>query len=131
MSSDLPERDPERSRPLNAAPSGPTARELGLLFACAAAGWGTGCANESPPPGMLPDSRPPAVAEISPAPDTVIPDFNGRVEVRFDEPVNVGRSMNQQLNASPAGRYEVQVGFSNVRIRPRDEWLVRITRRSL
>ncbi len=101
-------------------------RELGFLFVSALAIHATACANEAAPPGMMPDSRPPVVAEIKPAPDTVIPGFDDRVEIRFDEPVNVGRTLNQQLIASPAGRYEVQVGFSTVRIRPRDPWRVAV-----
>lgn len=48
--------------------------------------------------------------------------MDGDVRVRFDEPVNVGRDLEGRLTASPAYRYRVSAGFSDVRIRPEDGW---------
>ena len=81
-----------------------------------------GCANEQPPPGALPDHDPPRVELIEPAPDSVVPGFHGRVRVRFDEPVRIQQGFATQLIASPLGIYDVETGFSDLRIRPRDGW---------
>ncbi len=48
--------------------------------------------------------------------------MDGDVRVRFDEPVNVGRDLEGRLTASPAYRYRVSAGFSDVRIRPENGW---------
>jgi hypothetical protein len=87
---------------------------------------GTSCANELPPPGTYPDAQPPQVVEIRPTPDSIVPDFGGDIRIRFDEPITVGRNLATELAASPAGRYEVQAGFSDLRIRPRDGWRVAV-----
>lgn len=81
-----------------------------------------GCAKEEPPPGTLPDRRPPQVARIEPGRDTVAPDFDGAARVRFDEPVALPGDFGRQVIGSPAARYQVRTGFSDVRIRPEEGW---------
>jgi hypothetical protein len=97
-----------------------------LLFAGLVSLAGTSCANELPPPGAHPDVQPPSVVEITPKPDSIQPDFRGDIRIRFDEPITVGRNIATELIASPAGRYEVQAGFSDLRVRPRDGWRVAV-----
>lgn len=80
------------------------------------------CAREEPPPGTHPDTRPPEVREIRPEPGAVVPEMDGDVRVRFDEPVNVAQDLEARLEASPAYRYRVTAGFSDVRIRPEEGW---------
>jgi hypothetical protein len=83
-------------------------------------GWAA-CANESPPPGTLPDARPPQVEQIVPGRDTIVPGFDGDARVRFDEPATLS-NIERELVASPDESYEVKVGFSDVRMRPRGGW---------
>ena len=80
------------------------------------------CALEEPPPGARPDRTPPAVREIRPEPSAVVPGFRGDAEIRFDEPVNGTSGLERRMLASPAYRYEVSAGFSNIKIKPRDGW---------
>jgi hypothetical protein len=80
-----------------------------------------GCANESPPPGALPDARPPQVEDIVPGRDTIVPGFDGDARVRFDEPANL-TNIEREFTASPDETYEVKVGFRDVRFRPRAGW---------
>jgi len=80
------------------------------------------CANEQPPPGALPDHDPPRVEQIDPAPDSVVPGFHGKVRIHFDEPVRIQQGFATQLLASPMGIYDIDTGFSDLRIRPRDGW---------
>lgn len=81
-----------------------------------------GCANEQAPPGALPDRRPPQVARLTPGRDAVVPGFGGPARIRFDEPVNLGRGLGNRVQSSPAYEYAVEIGFSEVRIRPRGGW---------
>ncbi len=94
-------------------------RTGGLGAACLAL---LGCANEMPPPGALPDEEPPVVRSIEPAPDSVVPGFDGSVRVRFSEPVNIPSDLGRRLVASPMEVYDVETGFSDLRIRPRGGW---------
>ena len=81
-----------------------------------------GCASEGAPPGALPERAPPEVVEISPTPDSVIPDFDGDVRVRFDEPIQFGGGQGHSIQTSPAEVYQVSVGFSEIRVKPREGW---------
>lgn len=83
---------------------------------------GLACANEQPPPGALPDARPPEVARFVPARDSVVPGYRGSAKVRFDEPVRLGGDLGRRIRASPAYRYDVNVGFSEIEIRPQGGW---------
>ncbi|MFV1988904.1 MAG: Ig-like domain-containing protein [Gemmatimonadota bacterium] len=97
----------------------------GTAIACGATALAlvVGCANEQPPPGALPDHDPPRVERIEPAPDSIVPGFDGRVRIRFDEPVRIeSASFASQLIASPMEPYSVETGFSDIRIKPRDGW---------
>lgn len=78
------------------------------------------CAREEPPPGALPDNRPPRVTEIEPADGSVVPDFDGSLRIRYNEPIQENRGVQRELRASPADRYRVTFGFSEIRIRPRE-----------
>lgn len=80
-----------------------------------------GCANEQPPPGALPDARPPQVIRIVPGRDTVAMGFGGDAKIVFDEPIRAG-DLGRQLTASPADRFDVSTGFSDIRIHPRNGW---------
>lgn len=83
----------------------------------------SGCAKEQPPPGALPDHEPPRIESIEPAPDSIVPGFDGQVRIRFDEPVRVeSGALGQQLIASPMEPYSVETGFSDIRLAPRDGW---------
>ena len=93
-------------------------------MALAAAGAAlAGCANEQPPPGTLPDVEPPTIRSIEPADDSVVAGFDGRVRVRWNEPVRIeAGAFARDLIASPVEPYEAETGFADVRIRPRDGW---------
>lgn len=78
------------------------------------------CAREEPPPGALPDNRPPEVTGIRPADGAVVPDLDGALKIRFNEPIQENRSVQRDLRASPADRYRVGFGFSEIRIRPQE-----------
>lgn len=80
------------------------------------------CANQQPPPGSPPDTRPPQIERLVPGRDTVVPGFREALKLRFDEPVNLPGDLRRQLRASPAYRYEVSTGFSEVEIEPEDGW---------
>ncbi len=79
------------------------------------------CANELPPPGALPDRLAPEVDRIVPGRDTIVPGFDSDARIRFTEPIRV-QGLERTLKASPAEAYEVKVGFSDVRLKPRDGW---------
>ncbi len=81
-----------------------------------------GCAREMPPPGTHPDEVPPVILRIRPAPDSVVVDFDGRLELRFDEPVRIPNDIARQMFVSPMEVYEVETGFSDLRLRPEDGW---------
>ena len=81
-----------------------------------------GCAREMPPPGTRPDEVPPALLEIRPAPDSVVAGFDGRLELRFDEPVRIPNGIAREMFATPMEVYESEMGFSNLRLRPEDGW---------
>ena len=106
----MPELFPLSDRPLI----------LCAVLSLSALGWAA-CANESPPPGALPDARPPQVERIVPGRDTIVPGFDGDARVRFDEPANL-TNIERSLIVSPAERYDVKAGFSEVRMRPQDGW---------
>jgi len=98
-------------------------RYPGLAVALVSGVAAAGCANEQPPPGTLPDFTPPTLRSIEPANDSIVPGFDGSVRVRWDEPVQVeAGSFARDLIASPVEPYQAEVGFSDVRIRPRDGW---------
>lgn len=95
----------------------------GLAVALVSGVATAGCANEQPPPGTHPDLTPPTLRAIEPANDSIVPGFDGSVRVRWDEPVRVeAGSFARDLIASPVEPYLAEVGFSDVRIRPRDGW---------
>lgn len=99
--------------------SGPVLRRgAGLVLALALAA----CAKEEAPPGALPDTRPPQVARIEPGNDSVVPGFHGNLDIVFDEPIKVPTDLAQRLQGSPAYRYEVGNGFSDISIHPADGW---------
>ena len=86
-----------------------------------------GCAREMPPPGTRPDEVPPSILRIRPAPDSVVVDFAGRLELRFDEPVRIPNNIARQMFVSPMEVYEVETGFSSLRLRPEDGWRDSVT----
>jgi hypothetical protein len=106
---------------LDASPH-PSRRLAGAAVGLAAAALGVACAREEPPPGAHPDRVPPAVREFKPDRNSVVPGFDGSAEIRFDEPITGTRNLQQSLIASPADRYEVSSGFSNIKIRPSEGW---------
>ena len=94
---------------------------LGATLMLSALGW-VGCANESPPPGALPDARPPQIERILPGRDTVVPGFDDDARIKFDEPVNLSSSVERQMKVSPAELYEFGTSFSEVRFKPQTGW---------
>lgn len=93
-----------------------------VVAAVALAAAAAGCAKEEAPPGALPDQRPPDITEIVPASGSVVPDFDDDVVIRLDEPVQFSGSYGRDLEASPAYRYRVRTGFSDIRVRPEEGW---------
>ena len=61
--------------------------------------------------------------ELSPPLNAIVPGFDGSAEIRFSEPISGARNLEQGLVASPAARYQVSAGFSNLKLRPRDGWI--------
>lgn len=80
------------------------------------------CAKEEAPPGALPDSRPPQVTRTEPGDRAVVPDLGGDVKIEFDEPINAPSDLARQLVGSPAYRYRVSTGFSDIKIHPDGGW---------
>lgn len=80
------------------------------------------CAKEEAPPGALPDSRPPQVTRTEPAERAVVPDLGGEVKIEFDEPIDAPSDLARQLVGSPAYRYRVSTGFSDIKIHPDGGW---------
>ncbi len=80
------------------------------------------CARELPPPGTHPDRQPPRISRIEPPPDSVVAGFDGRIRIRFDEPVNIPNDLVRRIVASPVEPYQMETGFSDMRLRPRDGW---------
>ncbi len=83
---------------------------------------GTACARQEPPPGAVPESQPPRIAELHPPRDTVLGELDGPARVRFDEPINAPGDLRGQLRASPAYRYRTSAGHHGVEIRPEEGW---------
>lgn len=86
------------------------------------AGAAVACANVEAPPGTAPDFAPPTVRERYPAPDAVVPGFDGDVVLRFDEPIQSPRSLERQLDYSPAFEWRFTPLTNGFRVRPRDGW---------
>ena len=97
-------------------------RLAGTAVGLTAAALGVACAREEPPPGAHPDRVPPSVREFNPDKNSIVPGFGGSAEIRFDEPITGARNLQQNLVASPADRYQVSSGFSNIKISPSDGW---------
>ncbi len=55
------------------------------------------CANIQPPPGGPPDTTPPVLESVFPDSFSVLPDFRGNVEFRFNKVVSEGSSPSQGL----------------------------------
>ena len=80
------------------------------------------CAKEMPPPGILPDDDPPRIEKIFPTPDSIFPNFDGEVLIRFNEPVNIPSGIERQMFVSPMERYLSEKGFSELKLRPAGGW---------
>ncbi len=93
-----------------------------LFGAMAAVALSVACAKELPPPGSHPDLVPPRIASIEPAPDSVVAGFDGGLRIRFDEPVNIPTDLARRMFASPMEPYQMETGFSDMRLRPRAGW---------
>lgn len=81
-----------------------------------------GCARQEAPPGAVPESQPPQIAELFPPRDTVIEGLGDAARVDFDEPISARGNLSRQLRASPAFEYRVEAGHGDIRIEPRDGW---------
>lgn len=104
--------------PTDAGSNGSSGHRIGYaVLIPALAGCFTGCAREAPPPGSPPDAKPPTVVEVEPEIRSIVPGWSGTAKVRFDEPI-VARQLATSVAGSPASRYDVNVGRSQVRIRP-------------
>jgi len=55
------------------------------------------CANIQPPPGGPPDTKPPVLESVFPDSFSVLPEFRGNVEFRFNKVVSEGSSPSQGL----------------------------------
>lgn len=101
--------------------SGATERAA-IVAAAAAALAVCACARPSQPPGATEENRPPAVRSLHPRMDSVLAEMSGRAKVQFDEPIQGASGLERQIRASPAYRYQVSVGHSEISIRPRGGW---------
>jgi len=99
----------------------PTRMGLRAMLPVWALAW-IGCAQEGPPPGSLPDARPPQVERIVPGRDSIVPGFDDDAKIRFDEPVNLSSAVERQLKVSPAELYDIGTNFSEVSFKPRTGW---------
>lgn len=100
----------------------PDRRRRPSIWILAAVLLAAACAKEQPPPGVHPDNSPPRVREVRPADGSVVPGYEGDLEIRFDEPIERPRGLARELSSSPAFRYQVSFGFSEIRIRPEGGW---------
>lgn len=80
------------------------------------------CAKEEPPPGVLPDGAPPELERVRPADGSVVAEFDGELRLEFDEPISVSRRYEEEIDSSPAYRYRMSVGHSDIRLRPAGGW---------
>jgi hypothetical protein len=80
------------------------------------------CANVESPPGTAPDNAPPGVRERYPPPDAVVPDLDGDAYLRFDEPIQSPRSLERQVDYSPAWEWRFTPLTNGFKTRPRDGW---------
>src|SRR4051794_41860391 len=68
---------------------GRQAQVAGLLLASAAgAGVALACASVGAPPGGPPDKEPPTIVHVEPESGAVVPNFDGDIEIQFDEVVD-------------------------------------------
>lgn len=102
-------------------PGGP-GRTLERATGLAAALLLAACAKEEAPPGALPDTQPPQVARTEPKDRSVVPDWHGDAKIVFDEPIQPPADLSRQLVASPAYRYGMSEGFSDIKIDPDGGW---------
>lgn len=114
-----------RGRPADrAAPGRPEVapHPSSLLLLAAAAVLACGCARPSSPPGAEEETRPPAVRSVHPPRDSVVAELGGRARVQFDEPIQGRGDLGRRMVASPAYRYDVSVGHSEISVRPEEGW---------
>lgn len=103
-------------------------RSTGALFLLA------GCARMGNPPGAPPDFRAPQLLATYPESTTVLPNFKGTVDFKFDETVSEGSQPNfgtgsgdleRLVLLSPSKQGEVprvEWHRSRISVRPRDGW---------
>ena len=101
--------------------AGGKAALAGLLTGLTAGGLGA-CATIQQPPGGPPDFAPPVVLEITPDSNATVPEFDGDVEIQFDEIVTE-LNLDRYFKVSPRHE-ELQVSWhrSRVTVKPRDGW---------
>lgn len=98
---------------------------LPLIVAALAA-----CARVEPPPGGPPDPDPPIIVAVNPDSGAVVPDFDGDLEIRFDEVIEEAPSTRGRVSGlesfvllSPVeGETEVRWRRTRITIRPRSGW---------
>src|SRR5881394_3160446 len=107
--------------------TGRQAQVAGLLLA--AASVALACASVGAPPGGPPDKEPPQIVHVEPESGAVVPNFDGDIEIQFDEVVDEqsgsggGASMSgleKQILLSPVrGPVKVSWHRSKVTVHPR------------
>jgi len=99
---------------------------LPLIVAALAA-----CARIEPPPGGPPDPDPPIIVAVTPDSGAVVPDFDGDLEIRFDEVIEESPSTTRgrvsglasYVLLSPVdGETEVHWRRTRITIRPKAGW---------
>jgi hypothetical protein len=111
------------------------AQVAGLLVT---AGVALACASVQPPPGGPPDKEPPKIVHVVPESGAVVPNFNGDLEIQFDEVIDEqaagggGAAMSgleKQILLSPVrGPVKVSWHRTRVTVRPKEGWKKRVYR---
>ena len=117
--------------------TGRQAQVAGLLLAAGVA-FALACASVQPPPGGPPDKAPPRIVHVEPESGAVVPNFDGDIEIQFDEVIDEqaagggGSAMSglaKQILLSPVrGPVKVSWHRSKVTVHPREGWKKRVYR---
>ena len=116
--------------------TGRQAQVTGLLVT---GGLALACASVQPPPGGPPDKEPPKIVHVVPESGAVVPNFDGDIEIQFDEVVDEQASsgggasamsgLEKQILLSPVrGPVKVSWRRSRVTVHPREGWKKRVYR---
>ena len=113
---------------------GRQAQIAGLLVG---AGLALACASVQPPPGGPPDKEPPKIVHVEPESGAAVPQFDGAIEIQFDEVIDEQASsgggalsgLEKQILLSPVrGPVKVSWHRTKVTVKPKEGWKPRVYR---